>query len=84
MRPSSIAAMVSAPMRPCFLMFGAIMPVLWAAPGTEVPWRPQPSGTSPRPVTGTLPRIRLTGDDDMGEIRAIGAAMVAAIEEGRI
>ena len=62
----------------------SIMPVMWAAPGTEVPWRPQPSGTSPRPVTGTLPRIRLTGDDDMGEIRAIGAAMVAAIEEGRI
>jgi hypothetical protein len=57
---------------------------VWAAPGTEVPWRPQPSGTSPRPVTGTLPRIKLSDEATTGEIRAIGAAMVAAIEEGRI
>ena len=62
----------------------SIMPVMWAAPGTQLPYRPQPSGVSGNPDTGTLPRIKLTGDDDTGEIRAIGAAMVAAIEEGRI
>jgi len=59
-------------------------PVTWASPGTSIPGRPQPSGTSPRPVTGPLPRVRLTDDATTGEIRAIGAAMVAAIEEGRI
>ena len=61
-----------------------VPPVMWAAPGTQLPYRPQPSGVSGNPDTGTLPRIKLTGDDDTGEIRAIGAAMVAAIEEGRI
>jgi hypothetical protein len=62
----------------------SIMPVMWAAPGTQVPYRPQPSGTSPRAVTGTMPRVHLTGDDDTGEIRRIGAETIAAIEEGRI
>ena len=62
----------------------SIAPVVWAAPGTEVPWRPQPSGTSPKPVTGTMPRVHLTGDDDTGEIRRIGAETIAAIEEGRV
>ena len=62
----------------------SIMPVLWAAPGTQVPYRPQPSGTSPRAITGTMPRVHLTGDDDTGEIRRIGAETIAAIEEGRI
>ena len=58
--------------------------VMWAAPGTQVPYRPQPSGTSPRAVTGTMPRVHLTGDDDTGEIRRIGAETIAAIEQGRI
>jgi len=62
----------------------SIDPVVWAAPGTEVPWRPQPSGTSPKPVTGTMPRVHLTGDDDTGEIRRIGAETIAAIEQGRV
>jgi hypothetical protein len=31
-----------------------------------------------------MPRVHLTGDDDTGEIRRIGAETVAAIEEGRI
>ena len=53
-------------------------------PGTQVPYRPQPSGTSPRAITGTMPRVHLTGDDDTGEIRRIGAETLAAIEEGRI
>jgi hypothetical protein len=60
------------------------MPVLWAAPGTQVPYRPQPSGTSPRAATGTMPRVHLTGDDDTGEIRRIGAETIAAIEQGRV
>jgi hypothetical protein len=62
----------------------SIAPVLWAAPGTQVPYRPQPSGTSPRAVTGTMPRVHLTGDDDTGNIRRIGDETIAAIENGRI
>jgi hypothetical protein len=72
------------PARRAWTDAASIAPVLLAAPGTRIPWHPQPSGTSPRAVTGTLPRLKLTGDDDTGEIRRCGAASVAAIEEGRI
>jgi hypothetical protein len=83
MQPGALGWYRPVPPRRAVTTATDLAPVIWPRPGTVIPMRGQPSGVTAQASTGTLPRIKLTGEDT-GEIRRIGDAMVAAIEQGRL